>query len=273
MRRILPFLVCAGVFVAGQALAGVVVTATETDLTDNKASATTIYLDQDRMKVADGERVMIFRGDLKRMWTLNAKDHSYIEITPDSMKQMQDRLAGVRAQMDARLAQLPPEQRARIEAMMKSSGGGPAGLGGPPGAGAPAAAEKIAYVKAGVSKTVGAWRCDVYSKTVNGTKEEDLCIAPVTTVGLNGGDFQAMKGFADMMGAMTQQNARGNEYFSFDAMSKAIGFQGIPVETVFYTGGKAERKNALSKVDRTAIPGNAFELPAGYKKQEIGGSH
>lgn len=279
MRRAALLLASAMALTGGHAMAGVVVSVTDVELADNKPTATTVYLDNDRMKVVNGNDTMIYRGDLKRMWTIDANDHTYTEITPDTIQQMKGQLAQAqsqaqqrfanmspeqRAQMEAAMAQLPPEQRARMQAMMGGAGGGP---GGPPAA---PPAEKINYVKAGGGKSVGSWRCDSYAKTVNGKKEEDLCIAPIGAVGLNQGDFKVLDSVSGMFGDLSGQAARRNDYMGLDAMNKAIGFQGVPLETISYSSdGKPERRNTVNKIDRTNIPASTFDLPPGFTKKEM----
>jgi len=54
-------------------------------------------------------------------------------------------------------------------------------------------------------------------------------------------------------------------------MTRAIGYQGIPVETVIYGGGAPASQQTVSKIERTAIPANAFDLPTGLTKQDLSG--
>jgi hypothetical protein len=257
MRRALFAAASLCMLSAGPAMAGLVVTATDTDLSDNKPETSTVYIDNDRMKVVEPDNVMILRGDLKRMWAIKPADRSYNELTPQSFQQMKSQMDAAMAQMQARLAQLPPEQRARIEAMM-------AGRGMP---GAPQQ-DKVDYVKAGGGKTVGSWHCDMYSKLVNGKKDEDVCIAPIASVGLTPGDFKVLDTFADMMGPLAQQNRDRSDYLGLAAMDKAIGFEGVPLESVDYINGKPDHRHSVNKIERTALPASTFDLPPGLTKKE-----
>jgi hypothetical protein len=51
----------------GSALAGVVVIHPNRSDT-KKANPTTAYIDTDRMKLVNADNIMIFRGDLNRVW-------------------------------------------------------------------------------------------------------------------------------------------------------------------------------------------------------------
>jgi hypothetical protein len=254
---------------AGSAMAGVVVTSTHTTLDTHQADATSIYVEADKLKVVTPENTVIYRADLNRVWAINAGRRSYVEITPETMQQMAGQIAGASAAMQARLAQLPPEQRAQIEALMAGRG-----LGGPPGAraGAPPPPPQIAYTKAGNSKTVGNWRCDVYRKTRNGEQEEDVCLAPIGSVGLSAADFQVLDRMSAFIAPMTSSPmVPRSDYMGWNAMTKAVGFQAVPLDTVIYAGGKPDVQQTVTKIERTAIPASTFELPAGLTKQEMGG--
>jgi len=259
----------------GSAMAGVVVTSTQTKLDTKQASPSTIYVDSDRLKVVTPENIAIFRADLNRVWVIDPQRRTYVEMTAETMQQMGNQIAGAggqmaaaMAQMQAQLSQMPPEQRAQIEAMMAGRGG----LGGPPGGrGGAAAPPQVSFTKAGGSKTVAGWPCDQYRKTVNGQQEEDLCIAPITAAGLSAADFQVLDRFSAFMApVMSSPMVPKNDYMGWNDMNKAIGFQGMPLDTVMYAGGKPDRQQTVNKIERTAIPASTYELPAGLTKQEIG---
>jgi hypothetical protein len=254
---------------AGSAAAGVVVTSTHTKLDTHQVDATNIYVEADKLKVVSPDTTVIYRADLNRVWAINAGRRSYVEITPETMQQIGGQIAGAQAAMQARLAQLPPEQRAQIEALMAGRG-----LGGSPGgrAGAPPAPPQIAYAKTGNSKTVGNWRCDFYRKTRDGQQEEDVCLAPIGSVGLSAADFQVLDRMSAFIAPMTSSPmVPRTDYLGWNAMNKAVGFQGVPLDTLLYDNGKPYAEDVVTKVERTAIPASTFELPAGLTKQEMGG--
>jgi hypothetical protein len=259
----------------GSALAGVVVTSTQTDLDTKKVNPTTAYIDTDRMKIVTPDNTIIFRGDQNRVWVIEAQKRTYVEMTPETMQQMAGQMAGANAQMAAAMAQmqaemakLPPEQRAQMEAMMAGRGG-LAGLAG--GRGGPPAAPQISFTRAGGSKTVAGWSCDQYRKTVNGRQEEDVCIARIAATGFTQADFQVFERFSNFMSAMTSQpGTPKSDFMNWNEMNKAIGFQGVPLDTVMYSGGRPNMQQTVNKAERAAIPASTYELPSGLAKQDIG---
>jgi hypothetical protein len=277
MHRVLLLAASLVALSGGHAMAGLVVSGTNVDLVNHKAEPISIYVDSDRIKFTQGDETMIYRSDLKSMWSLNPREHSYTEITPQTLQRVNGQLAQARAQaqarfaqmspeqrarMEAGLARLPPEQRARIEAMMAGKGGGPAQTIAP-------AQDKITYVRAGGSKTIGRYHCDNYARLVNGKKEQDLCIAPISSVGVRAGDFKVLDDLRAMLGQFQQGNRRGPDYFRLHEMSDAIGFEGIPLETISYSSsGKPETDATITKIARTTNPSTIYELPKGLTKED-----
>ena len=259
---------------SGTAMAGVVVTSTQTKLDTHQASPMMVYADTDRLKVVTPDNTVIFRGDLNRVWMIDEQRRSYMEMTPETMQAMGRQMAGAGAQMNAamaqmqaQMAQMPPEQRAMMEQMMKSRGlGGPSGAGG-----APPGPPQIAFSKVGGGKMVAAWNCDIYRKTVNGQLEEELCVAPIGSTGLSANDFQVLDKFSSFMAPMMSSPMMPrSDYMNWNDMNKAIGFQGMPLDTIIYAQGKPTTQQTVTKIERTGIPASTFDLPQGFTKREMG---
>lgn len=243
--------------VAATALAGTVITL-KTSGGPNERETNTISLEADRVRMNSAHGEIIYRADLHKVWMIDNGDRTYRELTPESMQQMRTVMAGA-------LAQMPPEQRQRIEAMMAQRGMGPPGTGA-------AQPGQVSWTKSGDSKTVGQWSCTPYKMTINGVAESDMCIAKLSDVGLTRDDLKAFISFGSFMqqGMPGPAGQRPAGLFDFDAMSKSIGFDGVPVETTrTLSDGKEEVVGTLQSVEHKSIPGDIFEPPAGYTKQEM----
>jgi hypothetical protein len=289
----------------------VVVTSTTLDLQTKAAKPSMIYADADKLKVVNEDTIVIYRGDLQRAWIITPSRKNYVEMTPETMRQLNAQMTGVQAQlaarqpqldtaqvqmqaqmaqmspqeramMQAQMAQMPPQQRAMMEAMLAGRGGaggppggpGRAGLPGGPGrAGLPGAQRQPAvnYVKAGPSKTISRMRCDMYRKTVDGAQDEDVCIGTLAATGLTAADFRVMDSFSSFMGQMSSApQAPRSDIMSWNEMNKAIGFQGVPLDTVHFEGGTPSRQETVQKIERLNVPANTFDLPPGLAKVDIG---
>jgi hypothetical protein len=200
---------------ATTALAGTVVTLKSSGGPDGQET-NTISLEPDRVRMSNAHGTIIYRADLHKVWMIDNGDRTYHEITPESMQQMRTMMTGA-------LAQLPPEQRQRIEAMMAQRGMSPPGAG--------PAQPQTTWTKNGGTKTVGQWSCTPYKMAVNGVEEGDVCIARLSDVGLTRDDLKAFNSLSSFMQQGMPGGGRPPGLFDFDAMSKQIGFDGVPIET------------------------------------------
>ena len=265
MLRALAFwgIAVSGIALAGTAMAGVVIT-TQNGGGNGKPETNTMLIDTDRLKMANGDGGIIYRGDLQKVWMLHGEDHSYREMDPQSMKQMQSQIAAAMQRMQQQMASMPPEQRQRMQAMMAQRGIGAPGTAAQP--------PQIKYEKTGPAKKVGQWSCTPYRVTMNGANDGEMCVAKLSDVGITADDIKALSGFGAFMSQMAPGGNRGGQgnAFDVDGLSKAVGFEGIPVQTTHYSSdGAIDMQNTIVSVDHKSIPKDTFDLPAGYTKQEM----
>jgi len=253
---------------SGSSFAGVVLTATHTNLTSKETSPASGFIETDRLKIVTPQNTVIYRADLNRVWVIATPGTTYVEITPEIVSGFAARVAAAQtagspeqAKLQERLSKLPPQQRALAEEQLRAMGKG-----------AGAAQQQVSYAKTGPAKSVSTWRCEMYTKTVAGQKQEELCIAPITAAGLTPADLVILDQFATFMGPIaTSPVAPRADYMNWAAMSKAIGFSGIPLETTLFSGGRAALLDTVEKVEKTTIPADTFDLPAGLTKRELTG--
>src|SRR5258706_16473806 len=149
------------VLVSGAAFAGVIVPSTHIDIASQQASPATIYVESDRLKVVMPDTTVIFRSDQNKAWVITPEKRTYMEFTAETIRVFGGQIAGAQAlfnaaqaQLQAQLALLPPEQRARVEAQLGGLGlGGPAS-GGPPGGGGRGAPRGV-YVQTACGRARG----------------------------------------------------------------------------------------------------------------------
>ncbi len=235
------------------AFAGVVMTVQE----EGKATEEKVYLEADRARMTSEDGVAIFRADRKVMWMLDDSDKSYVEVTPETAKKMNEALGGMRQQMDEMLKSMPPEQRRMMEQQM-----------GQMAKPVTPAAVKSVYRKTGRSATVGKWRCEEVEHLLDGKKDEDICATRLSDLGLARGDIAVMYELEKFMTSMIGtafNTGKGNGEWEFDAVGKALGYDAMPVRWRD-AGGKT---TVLKSIERGTAPAGSFELPRGYKKQDM----
>src|SRR5438067_2609530 len=212
---------------SGTATAGVVVTSTQTRLSDHRSTPVTIYIETDRMKVTLPGMVVIYRGDLNRIWAADLRRQVYYELTPETMRQftgLTAQLSAAQAQLRDTLAQLAPEQRAQIESLL-------GGIAVPPAARNNSTTP--VFAKLGSSKTVAGHDCDLYRKSVNGQQQADFCIAPAASAGLEASDFGVLDRFSDFAAPVMASNLVPHlDDMDWGAVNRAIGFIGIPLDVI-----------------------------------------
>ena len=267
MRHQFSVVVVVLVAASSSAFAGVVITSTHLDIGSKEASPISAFIETDRLKIVTPGNMVIFRGDLKRTWVIGTSARTYVEITPEVVAAFAARIAAAQTpgspeqvRLQERLAKLSPQQRAVAEQQLRGLGGGAV------------AAQQVSYAKTGPAKAVSSWRCELYGKTVGGQKQEELCIAPISALGLTDADFGALDLFAAFMGPIaTSPIAPRADYLNWGAMSKAIGFSGIQLEATLLSSGRPALQDTVQRIERVNIPANAFDLPAGLTKRELTG--
>jgi len=260
-------IVLVGGFIAavmgGSALAGTVITLDQS-VNGGPAKQQTIDLAGDKVRMESPENQMIYRGDQNKVWIVRPQDKAYIELTPESMSQMKAQMDQAMAQMKQQMASMPPEQRKQMEAMMASRGmGASAGAAPPP----------ITYEKAGDPRKVGDYTCTPFHVAMPGAPASEFCMASLSDLGLTRDDLAAFVGFGKFMGQMGGTGAQRSPMaqLDLDSIKKQIGFDSFPVQTTFNApDGKHMIQTTLKSVKHEDPPAGAFDLPAGYSREDMG---
>jgi len=256
-------------FSATSAMAGIIVSSTQTQLPGRQSVPVTAYIEGDRFKLITPTLTIIYRADLNRLWAADFTRHVYYELTPETMRQfggITAELNAAQAQLKDTISQLPPDQQAQIENLLGSIGAAP-----PTANAAPA---KPVFVKLGGSKMVAGYSCDLYRKSLNGQQQADFCISSASSAGFDPSDFRVFDRFSDFAAPlMTSHLIPHIDDMDWGGMHRALGFSGIPLDVVAYDRGKPDIEETVTKVVRAPIPADTFDLPAGLTKQDLGVVH
>ena len=215
-----------------------------------------MQIEKTRMRGANAgpngeQRTMIFDGTKQVLWMINDSNKTYNEMTKADVERLGAQMTDAMSQMQAQMANLPPAQRAQVEAMMR-------GRGMPAAAAAPV---KTEYRKVGSDK-VGKWTCDRYDGYLNNQKTTELCTVDPKDLGFALTDFDVARQLAEFFSKLMPQGA--------DAMfrvgtAEAQGFSGVPVRRT--TLGPQGSTSEITDVSRQNFPDSAFEVPAGFQKE------
>lgn len=188
-----------------------------------------------RMEGASGRErgVMIYDGDAKRMLQLDLEKKTYTEFTQADMKAM-------RGMVEQSMKNMPPEQRAKMEKSRKKGA---------------AKWEKTGRADEAIGK-----KCDVYRITRDGEAEDEVCLAPFGTFGVQKSDLAAMHAFEETMRDMTAGSSE-------DADMGWADVPGVPlVAWDLEEGGQRKESFRATKVEKGPVAASEFTVPAGFKK-------
>lgn len=245
--------------VASVAQAGVVI---EMEVKDpgSKSSATdTIYAEGKMLRMDPhgsqrGDRSSILFRD-ETMWLIDHDKKRCQTIDKQGMEQMSAQLGGAMKQLEAQMAQIPPEQRAMMEKMMK--GKMPGGMG---------ADARPRRVVAGGAETVGAYSCNVHTLYSGDEKVWEVCAAKESAVAEFAeamGAFRALSDFTeDLRESLTQGPLASMIQTPFSEMKQ---IDGLPVRVRNFAGGKLQSESTLKTVARRDIEKTLFAAPESYK--------
>ena len=243
-----------------QAAEGVLIL--EKTVTGSNTRSSQVQIERDRMRAeltgATGEvQIVVFDGPQQVLRIISVPRKSYSEMTKADADRMGAQLAAAMAVMKDKVANMPPEQRAKMEALMSQLGtAGP--VGGPGG--------RPEYRRAGSDK-VGKWACDKYEGFRNGKKVSEVCTVEPKALGLTEADFDVTKQVASFFEKMLPQ---GVDQLVGVGKVETQGFAGIPIRRTAYDGDKVLSISEVTDVKRENFDASTYEVPAGFQKQAMG---
>jgi len=247
-------------FATAPMFAGVKIVSENTDLATKKVTTDTILMDANRMRFDsdDGKSVMFLTdGGRNRMVMLDKAKNQYEEIDEQTMQQMGQQMSAAMAQMQAALKNVPPDQRAMVEKMMK---------GKMPQAAAPA--PKTVYTAKG-SGSVNGFSCTKYEGDLSGVKESEVCAALPAQIKLTPADlqiFDKMKEFSSsLLSALANSpiHIEVPKNYGFES-----GYDGFPIQKTDFENGQATKRSELKSLTRTNFTDADFSL-GNAKKVEL----
>ena len=224
-----------------------------------------IQIEQKRMRmsitdVSGNTAGIMFDATKQVMTIIDDTRKTYSELTKADLDAISAQMSGAMAQMESMMKNMPPEQKAQMEAMMKKAGRGT----GP----SPTSA-KVDYKKVGTG-TVGKWTCDKYDGFTNGQKTNEVCTVDPKVIGFTAADFEVTREMAEFFKQFQQFTPGGGQQQLFVmGAPETQGFSGIPVRSVSIAANGNQVVNELTEVRRQAFPDATFTVPSDYKKNDL----
>lgn len=206
-----------------------------------------------------GSATMIFHGDQNELLMRDHVNKRYFLLTQQQTDELAGHISDAMKQMEAALADLPPDQRAMAEQMMKDS--------------RPAMNEPVSSIsvsESGGSDNVAGYDCDNYVVTDAGIKILDMCVAAWDEIEGGQESAEALEKFSDYLSTMKDSfpgTGGGGEQDMFAHM-KTLG--GYPVKSTNYdAAGQAIAESRIISAATEDLDPTVFEPPADYTQQQM----
>ncbi|MFQ5817906.1 MAG: DUF4412 domain-containing protein [Terriglobia bacterium] len=218
------------------------------------------YVEPGRLRMeaqgSAGTLITIFRADRQVVWTIQPAEKSYQEITQADVDRMAGQLAEMRKRQEAMLKDLPPEQRAMVEQMMKQQMGGTRPL-------------DVRVNRLG-AESVGKFTTTKYEILTDGERTAELWATPLAQVELQPAEYETFLQFTRFFKKLSQAAAR--QMASTQVLARhPEAIEGFPVRVLSYEEGELVSEQQLVRVERQPLAEDKFQLPPGLRKVQMPG--
>jgi hypothetical protein len=211
----------------------------------------------DEVRGDEIEATMIFLGN--ELLAVDHRDKSYIVMDEAMVDDVSAQISDAMKQMEAELANMPPEQRAMVEGMMKGRMQGMMGQQGEP--------SPAPRVEALGSSEWQSFKCREYAVFEGGEKTQEVCAAKLNEI--DGADA-VMEAFRNMAAYLTKMT-ESMPMISSDRMNPGElmdQIDGFPVHTIDYENGDVASEMSLDSVSEQDLDQDMFTAPEGYRRQD-----
>ena len=243
--RALMFLCVASV--APAAIADIVLSFDTTD----ESAASMVRLVDGAVRIDGGKSNawMLYQASEDTLFIVSPTDKSYTRIDEAGIAKLGGQMDAARAEWEAEMDKLPPEQRAMAEQMMQRMTGG-------------RSLKKTAPPEpqaTGSSLTVAGVKCENYVVEQRGAKET-LCVADPDDLGLSDEEYETVQAMYALLAKLGEATG-----FAGSAAPRADKLPGVPV-LIDSRGG--QRKQRLTGVEHPNLESSVFALPSGYSERD-----
>jgi len=229
-----------------------------------------LFLDKSLLKMVansegQGEPELIYQGSQARMLIVDHESKSFMSIDAETMQHLADQMAGIQAQMEQALSQLPPEQRQAAEQMMKQRMS--AGMPGSDAAPLDVQVVKL-QGKEGRQDKQGK-PCQAYDVSINGELKSRIWATDWKNVDIGAQDFSAFAEMAEFFQKLMQSMPSMASENSTELFSGLHEIDGFPMLVEGFTKGVVDSQTIFGEPKAEKLDAATFEPPAGYKEHSL----
>jgi len=204
------------------------------------------------------ESTILFRDDT--MWLIDHREKRCHRIDKEGMEKVSTQIGAAMKQMEAQMAQLPPEQREMMKKMMAERM--------PAMAGAMGEEAPPRRVEKGATEQVGSYPCTTFTMYTGDDKSWEVCAATESALGSDVHEVvdavRNMSRFAEQLReAVRQTPFAGAIDTPFQSMDEIDGF---PIRVRgFGPGGAIDDESSLKSITPGELSDDLFTVPADYE--------
>lgn len=215
----------------------------------------TIRVAEHKMAMEMDGRNVIFRGDQKTLYVVDPAEKSVMVIDSAEARALGAKVKDAMSEMKEAMKGMPPDQRAMVEKMLAGK--------------MPKDAEVQRMIKPlGQKKTINGFSCEGYTVQTNDLTTE-IWAADPRELKIDKDDLAAFKELADFMSAAVPGLDQLKDYAKDFDHPREDQVPGFPVLTIARDKeGKDLWRTELVKVEKTAVPASAFEVPSGLTRKK-----
>jgi len=227
-----------------------------------QTGGTTLYVEGGNLRVASadagegaGGSNAIIKGDV--LYAIDHQRRTYAVLDRARLKQMAQSMNEAMREMDERLENMEPGERARVEAATGRAGGprGPA-----------------QYQRTARSESVSGKSCRIWEGRQRNKKFVEYCVVPYSAIAGGAEVATAMRNMMSLMDdVMTALDESGTKDALFSSEWRGVrALDGYPILIRMFDNGQPVAEEVLKSARETAVPASQFEVPAGYQEQKAG---
>ena len=212
----------------------------------------TLLVGQGKLRIdADATTSLIVDPKAETVVILMHSQKQFMRMTRAQIDQLGGLLDTVMKQMQATLAAMTPEQRAKAEASMGPLAGGGA----------------VVTTNTGKTAKVASHTCRIYQTTSAGKPIAEVCYGDLAAIQMPAADRATVQAAMKMGKDMFDKVARG----PMAQFAKAAPFSadGVPLRSTEFGADGSRRTSEFAGVTTGALPAETFAVPAGYKEQAM----
>ncbi len=249
---------------SAQAFAGVVVVVNSYSGADRKTPPQSgkMLIDGKKIRIegtkkADAGAAMIFNGDTNELINLAPSKKKAMVIDVASIGAFANFQKTIEAQMEAQIAQAPPEQQGQMRQMLKAQ---------MDKMNAPPPPRKV--VKTSETKVISGVSTTKYEMRKGDKVVREIWVAPLGKVKGGKEVLAAMRQMAGFLDNVGRKIPGGNKSDApFEAM---LDIEGIPMLTIHLRDGKILGQEEIQSTKVQSVPAATFGIPAGFNRETLG---